>query len=224
MPPSKIIRTAASLQGIGTVVNRVLRCLNPHCAGIIDTKEGPAPVRFAQLQYQHKPAPECPYCSHIMAIESVSARKSGHTSKGDEHRVMDRLQEQVFSHAEGTGHRLAEGGRTQLAPGDTARVEMDPNAKAYLEQTTAMADKANVPTGFGYRGAGSVAKQIQKIKGVAADPSFARQTVADGAMLPMSALAAATGNVGMTQNDGTKGIIGGRQGFWRQPTGSVKIR
>lgn len=224
MPPSKLIKAVTTLQGIGTIVNRTLCCLNPYCAGIIETKQGPAPVRFVQLQYQHKPAPECPYCSMAMAIESVHARKSGHTSRNDEHRVMDKVQEQVFTHAQDTGHKLAEGSRTQLKEGDVARVQIDPGAKAYLDETVNMADKAKLPTGFGHKFAGNVGQQIKQIKGIAADRTFADQTRADGAFMPMSALSAANGNVGMTQNDGTKGIIGGRQGFWRQPSGSIKVR
>lgn len=219
MQPNKLIKPRTQLTGIGTVVNRTLRCDFAGCSGILDTPQGPAPVRFAQLQYAHKPAPECPYCSIPMVIESMHDRKSGHISKRDEHKVMDRLQEQVFSQAESTQHKLAENARE----GDTAKLNIDPNAARYLEETTRMAQQKNLPTGFGH-GGGSVAAQIKRIKGVAADPTFARETAAAGAMMPMSALAASVGNAGMSQNDGTRGIITGGHQFWKTPTSSRKIR
>lgn len=204
----------------GITVNRTLRCTNDYCAGIIQTKQGPAPVRFAQIQYAHIPAPECPYCNMPMVIESLHNKKEGHTRRADEHKLMDKAQEMVFSHAEGTGHRLAENTRQ----GDVAKVNIDPEAQRYLNDTTTMADQKGLPTGFGYKGAGGVQQQIKRIKGVAADPTFAKETVNAGAMLPMTALARSVGSPGMSQNDGTQGIITGGHQFWKAPTRSVKTR
>lgn len=203
----------------GVTINRTLRCMNQFCTGIIETAQGPAPVRFAQIQYAGIPAPECPYCGIQMAVESLHNTKAGHTRRADEHKVMDKIQEQVFSHAEGTSHKLAENTRQ----GDVAKVVLDPSAAAYLKQTEEMAKKANMHTGFANSNFSSHRKMVA---GVAADSTFARDTVRQGAAMPVSALALATGNPGFSGagGNGSQGIVTGGHQFWRTPSSSRKIR
>lgn len=204
----------------GVVVHRTLMCHNPHCAGIIQTAKGPAPVRFAQKQYSHIAPPPCMYCGMPFVIESNHAKKDGHTRRADEHKVRDLATEQVFQHAQDTQHKLVENARE----GDTAKLVMDGSAAAYLKETEEMAKAKGMHTGFANS---KFAGHRKMVSGVAADSTFARQTVADGAMLPVNALAASTGNAGfaVAQGPGTFGIrTGGGHQFWRQPSSSRKIR
>lgn len=204
----------------GIVVHRTLMCHNPHCPGVVHTPKGPAPVKFAQKQYSHIAPPPCMYCGVPFVVESNHAKKQGHTRRADEHKVMDKAQEIVFQHAEDTQHKLAENTRQ----GDTAKLIPTASAADYLRETEEMAKQKGMHTGFANS---NFAGHRRMVKGVAGDSSFARQTVADGAMLPMNALAATVGNSGFARagGDGKSGIsTGGGHQFWRQPSSSRKIR
>lgn len=203
----------------GPVIHRELICLNPYCAGVIQTTNGPAPVQFMQKQYQNITPPPCMYCGGAFTIGKTHAAKGrSHERKEDQHKVRDRLSEQVFQHAEDTQHKLAENSRE----GDTAKLVQDGSAAAYLAETQEMAKQKGMHTGFANS---NFAGHRKMVKGVAADSTFAKQTINDGAMMPMNALAATVGNSGFRNagGNGTGISTGGGHQFWRQPSSSRKI-
>lgn len=206
----------------GVVVNRVLLCHNPHCIGIVQTPKGPAAVKIGQRHYSHVPPPPCPDCGIPMHIESMHAVGLNHQSKMDKNKLMDKIQAEVFTQAERTSHKLAEG--ASVREGDVAKFIPDESAAAYLRETEKMAKQKGLHTGFADSNFQGHRKMV---KGVAGDPTFAHQTIADGALLPVEALSAAVGNTGFRHAGGTgaTGInAGGGYQFWRNPTASRKIR
>lgn len=203
----------------GPVVHRTLICMNPYCMGIVQTAQGPAPAQFAQKQYQNVSPPPCMYCGQVFSIGSTHAKKEGHTRRADEFKVRDKATEQVFQQAQDNQHRLVENSRE----GDVASLVSDGSAAAYLREQTKNAAQVGMHVGFGDS---KFAGHRKMAKGIAADSTFAKQTIADGAMLPMNALAAAAGNRGFRTagGNGTGISTGGGHQFWRQPSSSRKIR
>lgn len=192
----------------GVIVNRTLLCENPHCPGVIQTKQGPEAVRMLQIHYSKAPVPNCPYCQTPMYLESMHARNEGHQSRREQHQVMSKTQDLVFDQAERTGHRLAENSRE----GDQAKAIITPEARKFIEGAQA----SGLPALFNVPGQ-NLQQKVQTLNAYAkAGKGLARQTKQDGAHLPMSYLAAGLGNIGMTGvPESPTEAIRGAGNFWR---------
>lgn len=164
----------------GPVVNKILLCLNPGCQGAKHNADGTVEiVKFGQLHYQHAPLPECPYCGVVMTLDSMHARKSGHHSKSDEHKLKDKILEQVFTDAEKNGHQLAENSRQ----GDVGQANPDARRAQEYMNTMAKVQGHNLPVGWA---------SVNGVKDVG--KGFAIETRQQGAALPMNALSSSLGN------------------------------
>lgn len=185
---SKIIK-----QINGVVVNRTLRCDNGTCPGIEHLPEGPAPLRMAQMQYSHIPAPECPFCFQPMSIDKIEGVNSGHESRMDKNRKMDAIQKDVFSRAERNGHKLAENSRQ----GDVGKVEISPEVQRMAEH----ANKVGMYSGFGNapRVSPAAASNLTK-QGAGMAQGYYADHLRAGAVLPMQAVASAAGPSRFWQN------------------------